>query len=102
MAIGSSLPFRPAGTAAVAASTNAASTPLVGGGSSMLVFNAAGSTAFVRFGMAGMNPATTADTPVPPGSRMLVDAGRLVTEASAVLRSGSGTVYFTRGDGSVY
>ena len=75
MSIGSSLPFRPSGTASVA---------------------------FVRLGTAGMSPASAADTPVPPGGRMLIDAGRLVSEASAVLASGTGTVYFTRGDGSVY
>jgi hypothetical protein len=33
---------------------------------------------------------------------MLVDAGQLVTTASAVLGSGTGSVFFTRGDGSVY
>lgn len=102
MSIGSALPFRPSGTASVAASTSAASTALAGGGSSMLVFNASAAVAFVRFGMAGMNPASSADTPVPPGARMLLDAGRLVTEAGAVLAAGTGTVYFTRGDGSVY
>jgi hypothetical protein len=102
MSIGSSLPFRPSGTAAVAASTSAASTALAGGGSSLLVYNAAASVAFVRLGTAGMGPATSGDTPVPPGGRMLIDSGRLVNEASAVLASGTGTVYFTRGDGSVY
>lgn len=102
MSIGSALPFRPTGTAAVAASSGAAATALSGGGSSVLVYNGAGAVAFVRFGMAGMSPATTGDLPVPPGARMLVDAGRLVTEAGAVLASGTGTVYFTRGDGSVY
>lgn len=102
MSIGSSLPFRPSGTASVAASTSAASTALSGGGSSLLVYNAASSVAFVRLGTAGMSPASAADTPVPPGGRMLIDSGRLVSEASAVLASGAGTVYFTRGDGSVY
>lgn len=102
MSIGSALPFRPSGTASVAASTSAAATPLAGGGSSVLVYNAAGAVAFVRFGVSGMTAATASDLPVPPGARMLVDAGRLVSEAGAVLASGSGVVYFTRGDGSVY
>lgn len=102
MAIGSSLPFRPAGTASVAGSTSAASTTLTGGGSSVLVFNAAAATAFVKFGVEGMDPASASDLPIPPGARMLVDAGRLVTEASALLAAGTGAVYFTRGDGSVY
>ncbi|HQT85944.1 MAG: hypothetical protein B7Z58_11620 [Acidiphilium sp. 37-64-53] len=101
MSSGASLPFRPAGTASVAGSTSAASVALVGGGSSVLVYNAAGAVAFVRFGMTGVT-AGVRDTPVPPGARMLVDAGQLVTTASAVLGSGTGSVFFTRGDGSVY
>ncbi len=101
MSIGASLPFRPSGTMSVAGSTSAASTVLLGGGSSVLVFNASGSVAFVRFGMEAALVASIGDTPVPPGGRMLVDAGRLVTHAGAVLASGTGDVYFTRGDGSV-
>lgn len=102
MSIGASLPFRPAGTASVAASTSAAAVALVGGGSSVLVFNAGNGIAFVRFGMAGVAASAGSDLPVPPGGLMLVDAGRLATYASAVLASGSGSVFFTRGDGSVY
>lgn len=102
MSIGASLPFRPAGTASVAASTSAAAVALVGGGSSVIVFNAANGIAFVRFGMAGVAASAGSDLPVPPGGLMLVDAGRLATYASAVLASGSGSVFFTRGDGSVY
>ncbi len=101
MSVGASLPFRPAGTASVAGSTSAASVALVGNGSSVLVFNAASSVAFVRFGMSGVE-AGPADTPVPAGTRMLVDVGSLATSASAVLGAGAGAVYFTRGDGSVY
>ncbi|MCF3945297.1 hypothetical protein AiwAL_04725 [Acidiphilium sp. AL] len=102
MSIGAALPFRPSGTASVAGSTGAAAVALAGGGSSVLVFNASGAVAFVRFGMAAALSASVGDLPVPPGGRMLVDAGRLVTHAGAVLASGTGTVYFTRGDGSVY
>ena len=102
MASGASMPFRPSGTTAVAASTAAASTRLAEGGSSILVFNNAGAVAFVRFGVASGTAATTADTPVPAGGRMLLDGGPLVTQASVILAAGTGTVYFTRGDGSVY
>ncbi|MDD2878018.1 MAG: hypothetical protein PHT60_13535 [Acidiphilium sp.] len=102
MSVGASLPFRPAGTASVAASTSAATVALVGGGASVLVFNAAAGVAFVRFGMAGVAASAAGDMPVPPGGRVLVDAGRLATYASAVLGSGTGSVFFTRGDGSVY
>lgn len=102
MSIGSALPFRPSGTVAVSASASAASVALVGGGSSVLVFNGAGTVAFVRFGMDGVIAANATDLPVPPGQRVLVDAGPRVTYGSAVLASGTGSVYFTRGDGSVY
>jgi hypothetical protein len=101
MSVGASLPFRPAGTASVAASTSAASVVLVGSGSSVLVFNAASTVAFVRFGMSGV-VASAGDTPVPAGARMLIDAGQLATTASTVLGAGAGSVFFTRGDGSVY
>jgi hypothetical protein len=102
MASGASLPFRPSGTTAVAASTTAAATSLAGGGSSVLVFNSANAVAFIRFGVSTTTVATTGDTPVPAGARVLLDGGSLITHASAVLTSGTGTVYFTRGDGSVY
>ncbi len=102
MSTGASLPFRPAGTAVVAASTTAVSVGLPPGGSSVLIYNGAGSVAFVRFGMVGETVAVLSDTPVPPGARMLFDAGQLVTAGSAMLASGTGSVYFTRGDGSVY
>ena len=102
MASGASQPFRPSGTTSVAASTAPASTGLAGGGSSILVFNNASAVAFVRLGATAGIAATSSDTPVPAGGRILLDGGTLVTYASAVLASGTGAVYFTRGDGSVY
>ncbi|HQT87971.1 MAG TPA: hypothetical protein PK677_05385 [Acidiphilium sp.] len=102
MSTGASLPFRPAGTVVIGASAAAASIALPPGGSSMLVYNSTTSVAFIRFGMVGDTTAQISDTPVPPGARMLFDAGRLVTTASVVLASGTGSVFFTRGDGSVY
>lgn len=102
MATGSTQPFRPAGTASLVASTSAAATGLVGGGSAVLVFNATSATAFVRLGAAAGLTATLADTPVPAGGRMLLDGGPFVSYGSAVLASGSGTIYFTLGDGDTY
>lgn len=102
MSIGSTQPFRPAGTVSAAASTTAGAVALAGGGSAVLVYNAAGSTAFFRLGGASGLTASAADTPVPPGARMLVGAGPFVTNAAVVLTSGTGTVYFTLGDGDTY
>jgi hypothetical protein len=102
MSVGATQPFRPAGTAAAAASTTAATVALNGGGGALLIYNAASATAFFRLGGASGLTATISDTPVPAGSRMLVDAGPFVSNAAVILSSGTGTVYFTLGDGDTY
>jgi hypothetical protein len=102
MATGSTQPFRPAGTATLPASTSSGNIPLVGGGTAVLVYNAASDTAFFRLGAAAGLAASAADTPVPPGQMMLVDGGPFVRYAAAVLASGAGNVYFTIGDGDTY
>jgi hypothetical protein len=102
MATGSTQPFRPAGTLALAASTSSANAALVGGGGAVLVYNASSATAFFRLGAASGLTALTSDTPVPPGARMLVDGGPFVNTAAAILSTGTGTVYFTLGDGDTY
>lgn len=102
MSMGANQPFRPAGTAAAAASTTATNVALTGGGGALLIYNAAAATAFFRLGGTSGLSVTTADTPVPAGARMLVDAGPFVSNAAVMLSSGSGTVYFTLGDGDTY
>jgi hypothetical protein len=102
MSTGANQPFRPAGTVGAAASTTVANVALAGGGAAVLVYNASSATAFFRLGAATGLTATTADTPVPPGARMLVDAGPFVSNAAVVLSAGTGTVYFTLGDGDTY
>jgi hypothetical protein len=86
----------------VAASTSSANVALAGGGTAVLVFNAASATAFFRLGAASGLVAQMSDTPVPAGGRMLVDAGPFVNCAAAVLSAGTGNVYFTQGDGDTY
>ncbi len=102
MSTGSTQPFRPAGTASVAATTTAKTVGLVGGGNAVLVFNATSATAFFRLGGAGALIATTSDTPVPPGAQMLVGGGPFVSVAAVILSAGTGNVYFTLGDGDTY
>jgi hypothetical protein len=85
-----------------AASTTASLVSLAGGGSSVLIYNASAGTAFFRLGGASGLTATTSDTPVPAGLRMLVDAGPFVSKAAVILSAGTGTVYFTLGDGDTY
>lgn len=102
MASGSTQAFRPAGTVAAQASTTATNIDLSGGGQTVLVYNASTATAFFRLGGASALTVNETDTPVPAGARMMVDGGPFVTNAAVLLESGSGTVYFTRGDGDMY
>jgi hypothetical protein len=102
MSTGSTQPFRPAGTATLAASTTTTSITLVGGGTAVLVYNASAATAFFKLGASAGLTAAATDTPVPSGARMLVDGGPFVTVAAAVLSSGTGNIYFTLGDGDTY
>jgi hypothetical protein len=101
MSIGSSQPFRPAGTVAINATTTATSNRLNGEGETILVTNAATDVAFVSFGAdASVTAATTGDLPVLPGTCILIGVNTLIKYAAAVLAGGSGQVYFTVGDGS--
>ena len=100
MANGSITPFRPTGTAALSASTASAAVLLVGGGDSVVVTNTSASLAYVRFGADPSISASNADMPVMANARMMLAVNSLVRYAAAVLAAGSGTVLFTRGDGS--
>src|SRR5690349_11270361 len=100
MPIGSTQPFRPAGTATLAASTSSASVLLAGGGDSVVVTNTTNALAYIRFGADPSVAAGTADMPILASSRLMLSVNSLITFAAAVLASGSGAVLFTRGDGS--
>ncbi|MBW4089788.1 MAG: hypothetical protein HIU82_01555 [Proteobacteria bacterium] len=100
MAIGSTQPFRPAGTVSLASGTSSASIALAGGGETVVVTNTTAALAFVRFGADPSVAATSADMPVLPGARVMLAANPLITYAASILASGSGGVLFTRGDGS--
>ncbi len=102
MSIGATQPFRAAGTATLAASTASATVALAGAGEAVLVFNASAVIAFVRFGTDGSVVASAADTPVPAGGRLLLHVGDYARTAAAVLAAGTGSVFFTRGEGTVF
>ena len=102
MSTGSTQPFRPAGTVSAAASTTAQTVALSGGGNAVLIYNATNSVAFFRLGATSGLSATSNDTPIPPGARMLVGGGPFVSYAGIILSSGNGEVYFTLGDGDTY
>lgn len=102
MATGSTQPLMVSATATLAAGTTSANIALAGTGEAVLVYNAASVVAFIRFGMDNTVVATAADMPIPPGTRMLIHASEFSKTVAAVLASGSGTVYFSRGQGTVY
>ena len=100
MAIGSTMPFGPTGTVALAAGTTSSSAALAGGGDSVVVTNTTASLAYVRFGADATVAASTADMPVLPNSRIMLAVNSLIAYAAAVLVTGSGTILLTRGNGS--
>jgi hypothetical protein len=100
MAIGSITPFRPTGTVSLSAGTSSAAVSLAGGGDSVVVTNTSASLAYVRFGADPSVSASSADMPVLANARVMLSVNSLVSYAAAVLAAGSGSVLFTRGDGS--
>ena len=100
MPLGSVSPFRPTGTVSVSVSNVSSNTPLSGGGDSIVVTNATTSLGFVRFGSDMTVTASTTDMPVLAGSRVILSINSLISYAAAISPSGSGSILFSRGDGS--
>jgi hypothetical protein len=100
MASGSLSPFRPTGTTGLLAGVASMPVQLVGGGDSVVVTNTSSSLAYIRFGSDMTVTATSSDMPILPSSRVLLCVNSLITSAAALLALGTGTVLFTRGDGS--
>jgi hypothetical protein len=99
MASGSISPFNPETTVSIAATTSSAMVAIPGTGPTILVYNAAAAIGFLRLGT-GTLTASATDFPVPSGAQMLLSVSPAVTAAAAILSSGSGTIYVTRGTGS--
>lgn len=101
MPLGSVSPFRPTGTVGVSVGSTSSNTALSGGGDSVVVTNATSALAYVRFGSDPTVVATVADMPILPSSRLILSVNSLITFAAAISPLGSGTMLFSRGDGSV-
>jgi hypothetical protein len=101
MPLGSVSPFRPTGTVSVAGGTSSTSALLAGDGDSVVVTNASSGIAFVRLGSDPTVTASVGDMPVLPASRVILAANSLIRYAALLLPSGTGSVLFSRGDGSV-
>ena len=101
MSTGAIQPFHPVASVTVVSSTVSANAPLQGSGGTILVTNLSSSLVYVSFGSDNTIQATNGDMPVLPNSKVLLSIGNLVSYAAALLISGSGSVLFTRGTGSV-
>ena len=101
MPLGSVSPFRPTGTISVSAGNVSSNTPLSGGGDSVVVTNATTALAYVRFGSDTTVNASTTDMPVLAGNRVILSINSLISYAAAISPSGSGSILFSRGDGSI-
>jgi hypothetical protein len=98
MATGLVQPFEPIGVVTVAASTTSA-LATIAPADSVLVFNASAATAFV---VTGVVATAASGVPIPAGGRQLFSAGPYVTQMAVILASGTGSVYFTSGNGTAY
>jgi hypothetical protein len=96
MSAGSVQAFRPSGNVSLAVTMESATAPLPKGGSSLLITNPTGDLVFVALGQV----ATANDTPVLPGTRLLLSCPPFVTAIAAITATGSGTIYATRGEGT--
>lgn len=101
MPLGSISPFRSTGTVGVVGSSTSANTSLSGGGDSVVVTNVSNGLAYVRFGSDSTLAASIADMPILPNSKAILSVNSLITYAAAMLPVGSGSILFSRGDGSL-
>jgi hypothetical protein len=100
MPIGSVSPFRPTGTVNISAGGVSANTPLSGGGDAVVVTNTTGALVYVKFGSDPTVTASSFDMPVLGNSRLMLSVNSLISYAAVISPSGSGTILFSRGDGS--
>jgi hypothetical protein len=100
MPLGSVGPFRPTGTVSVLVSNVSSNVPLAGGGDSVVVTNTTTALGYVRFGSDATVAASTADMPVLAGSRIILSVNSLISYAAAISPAGSGSILFSRGDGT--
>ena len=101
MPVGSVSPFRPVGTTSISATSSSSNALLVMGGDTVVVTNPSASLVYVRFGADSTVSASTSDMPILPNSRVILAVNSLITHVAAITPSGSGTILFSTGDGSI-
>ena len=100
MPLGSVSPFRPTGTVSLSVGNVSTNAALSGGGDSVVVTNTTSALAYIRFGSDPTVTASIVDMPILPGSRLILSVNSLISYAAAISTSGSGSILFSRGDGS--
>ena len=100
MPLGSVSPFRPTGTISVSVGSVSSNTALPGGGDSVVVTNTTGALAYIRFGSDSTVIASAVDMPILANSRLILSVNSLISFAAAISPTGSGSILFSRGDGS--
>lgn len=101
MPLGSISPFRPTGTVSVTAGSTSVNVPLSGGGDSVVVTNITNSVAYIKFGSDNNTVASVIDMPILPSSKLIISVNSLIRYAAALIPSGTGSIMFSRGDGSI-
>ncbi len=65
-----------------------------------MVTNTTSALAYIRFGSDPTIAASVTDMPVLAASKIILSVNSLVSYVAAICPSGSGTILFSRGDGS--
>jgi hypothetical protein len=66
-----------------------------------VVTNTSSALGYIKFGSDATVTATTTDMPILSSSRLILSVNSLISYAAAIIPSGSGTILFSRGDGSI-
>jgi hypothetical protein len=74
---------------------------LSGGGDTLVVTNTTTALAYIRFGSDPTVTASVTDMPILGGSRLILSVNSLISYAAAISPAGSGSILFSRGDGSI-
>jgi hypothetical protein len=93
-------PFRPTGTISLSVGSISTSALLAGGGDSVVVTNTTSALGYIRFGSDATVTASVVDMPILASSRLILSVNSLISYAAAISPLGSGSILFSRGDGS--
>ncbi|GAN79781.1 hypothetical protein [Acidocella aminolytica] len=107
MAVGANQPFKGVDSQAIACTGAPANAALPGSGESVLIYNAGTVVAFVLFGgnAASVSEPQTYGLAIPPGGSRLLGVSKFdnfIGAAFAADGTGTGTLYVSRGSGTVY